>query len=178
VGLHVDLCEWDYGPEGWQPVYERVGEGRNDIEAEVIRQLDRFRELFGRDPTHLDSHQHVHRHEPARSVLAMLGGQLGVPVRDFTPDVAYRGDFYGQTGHGEPAPEAIELDSLVRLVAALPEGVSEVGCHPAVVPESASSYAVERVTELQVLCDPRVQHAIAAAGIELRSFAGLTSART
>ena len=142
-----------------------------DLEAEVTRQLQLFRELFGRDPTHLDSHQHRHRGEPLRSVLRNLGSRLGVPVRDLEPDVTYRGDFYGQTGRGEPLPAAIELAAFLRIVASLPDGVTELGCHPASEPETASSYAAERVAELYVLCDPRVREAVGAAGVELRSFA-------
>lgn len=178
VGLHVDLSEWEYGTDGWWARYERVGESAAEVEAEVVRQLERFRELFGRDPTHLDSHQHVHRQEPVRSVLAGIGAELGVPVRDLSPGVTYRGDFYGQTGRGEPLPDAIGIAALLALVASLPDGVTELGCHPARVPEIESSYAAERVAELAVLCDPRVRAAIADEGIELQSFAGLTSART
>ena len=40
----------------------------------------RFAALLGRDPTHLDSHQHVHRREPVRSVLLELGCRAGRPA--------------------------------------------------------------------------------------------------
>ncbi|HET7128705.1 MAG TPA: ChbG/HpnK family deacetylase [Gaiellaceae bacterium] len=171
VGLHIDLSEWEYDGRDWRPLYVRVEESGEEVEAEVTRQLQLFRELFGRDPTHLDSHQHRHRGEPLRSVLRNLGSRLGVPVRDLEPDVTYRGDFYGQTGRGEPLPAAIELAAFLRIVASLPDGVTELGCHPASEPETASSYAAERVAELHVLCDPRVREAVGAAGVELRSFA-------
>jgi len=98
---------------------------------------------------------------------------LAIPVRECTPGIVYRGDFYGQAAQGEPLPEAIAVESLLRLLKLLPEGVTELGCHPAIEPEHESSYAVERPRELETLCDPRVKAVMDAEGIELRSFADL-----
>lgn len=170
VGLHVDLSESVYRNGDWAPLYEVVTDDRSEVEAEVAAQLAQFISLFGRRPTHLDSHQHRHLEEPILSVLVEAGLRLGVPVRGCTPGITYRGDFYGQTGTGDPLPEAITLDALLRLLSSLPEGVSELGCHPAAEPETDSSYAAERVQELCVLCDPRVRAAVEAGGIEMRSF--------
>src|SRR4051794_21157272 len=62
LGLHVDLGEWSLCGADWQPVYEVVdSDNPGAVAAEVGRQLAAFRSLVGRDPTHLDSHQHVHR---------------------------------------------------------------------------------------------------------------------
>jgi predicted glycoside hydrolase/deacetylase ChbG (UPF0249 family) len=106
------------------------------------------------------------------------GSRLGVPVRGCTAVVAYRGDFYGQTGTGEPLPEAITVEALLGLLASLPPGVTELGCHPAVEPEEESTYSTERPRELEALCDPRVRAAVQAEEIELRSFAGLLGGST
>src|SRR5438105_15590886 len=57
LGLHVELGEWSYRGGEWR------GEGEVDpaaIETEVRAQLAEFRRLTDREPTHLDSHQHVH----------------------------------------------------------------------------------------------------------------------
>jgi chitin disaccharide deacetylase len=35
-----------------------------------------FRRLVGKVPTHIDSHQHVHRREPVRAVLIALARKL------------------------------------------------------------------------------------------------------
>jgi predicted glycoside hydrolase/deacetylase ChbG (UPF0249 family) len=174
VGLHVDLSEWVYRDGEWLPLYEVVvADDREAVEAEVAAQLARFVSLFGRQPTHLDSHQHRHAEEPVRSVVVEMGKRLGVPVRGCTPGIAYRGDFYGQTGTGDPLPDAITVEALLRLLSSLPEGISELGCHPAAEPEEGSAYASERPRELDALCDSRVRAAVEAEGIELRSFAGL-----
>jgi predicted glycoside hydrolase/deacetylase ChbG (UPF0249 family) len=176
VGLHVDLSEWTHRDGEWSATYEVVSDDRVAVSAEVEAQLARFSSLFRREPTHLDSHQHVHQGEPLRSIILEAGRKLGVPVRHFTPGIVYRGDFYGQTEEGEPLPDAIALDSMLRLLSTLPDGVTELGCHPASEPELDSSYAIERPEELRVLCDARVRAVVEAEGIELRSFADYASA--
>ena len=62
---------------------------------------------------------------------------------------------------------------LLALIAALLDGITELGCHPAIGPEGGSSYAEERPRELAVLCDPQARHAINAAGLRLISLAAL-----
>src|SRR5687767_8712154 len=65
IGLHLDLGEWAYRHNEWQPVYQVVDVGdAAAVWAEVRRQLATFQDMVGRDPTHLDSHQHVHLREP------------------------------------------------------------------------------------------------------------------
>jgi predicted glycoside hydrolase/deacetylase ChbG (UPF0249 family) len=175
VGLHVDLSEWVYHDGEWVPLYEVVvGEDRAAVEAEVAAQLASFVSLFGRQPTHLDSHQHRHLEEPIRSVVVETGRRLGVPVRSCAPGIEYRGDFYGQLGTGEPYPEAITVDALLGLLSSLPAGVTELGCHPAAEPEEGSSYSSERPLELEVLCDSRVRAAVKSEAIELVSFEELS----
>jgi predicted glycoside hydrolase/deacetylase ChbG (UPF0249 family) len=161
VGLHLDLGEWVYRDGAWREVYQR-----GPAAEELARQLDRFRALVGRDPTHLDSHQHVHEEEPVRSLLAQVGVDLGVAVRGLG-GVQYCGAFHGQSGRGEPYPEGIAVENLIDVLGGLAAGVVELGCHPGRDRELASPYRLERLTELEVLCDPRVRAAIDAAGIAL-----------
>ena len=175
VGLHVDLSEWVYHEGEWVQLYEVVvAEDRAAVEAEVAAQLASFVSLFARQPTHLDSHQHRHLEGPVRSVVVETGRRLGIPVRSCTPGIAYRGDFYGQSGRGDPNPKAITVDALLHLLSSLPEGVTELGCHPGTEPEEDSSYSSERPVELEVLCDPRVKAAVKSEGIELLSFGELS----
>ena len=174
VGLHLDLGEWHYVDGDWWPRYEVVDTAdATAVEAEVGAQLDAFGRLFDRDPSHLDSHQHVHRHEPVRSALRRVGERLGVPVRDFNRAVHYRGDFYGQDGRGWPVPDAITANSLIRLLEELPDGVTELGCHPGERgdQELQSTYHAERASEVATLCDARVRAAIDRLGIRLATFA-------
>jgi chitin disaccharide deacetylase len=171
VGLHLDLGEWVHDGLGWTPIYQVVAdESLAAVAAEFERQLDAFRSLMGHAPTHLDSHQHVHLAGTVRRVLVDAGAALGVPVRLCTPGVAHIGGFYGQTGTGEPLPDLISVDALLRLLGSLGPGISELGCHPSAEPELASAYADERPDELRVLCDPRVRAFLEREGIELCNF--------
>lgn len=168
IGLHVDLSDWGQRSGDGNVVYRISPDDAESIRAEVDAQLDRFRALFGRQPTHVDSHHHLHVEEPVRSILVALGRALGVPVRDCTSGIVYREEFYGRG--------AITRDAIVRLIDSLPPGIAEVGCHPAAEPEPGSAYSEERPLELAVLCDPEVRAALDARGIALRSFAGLAGA--
>ena len=76
--------------------------------------------------------------------------------------IRYEGGFYGQSGKGEPVPEAIAVESLIEDPATLPAGWTELGCHP------GSAWATNRPMgrsarrRCETLCDPRVREAIAA----------------
>ena len=174
LGLHVDLSEWTYRNESWTAAYEVVPvHDATAVRGEVDRQLAAYRDLMGRDPTHIDSHQHVHREEPGLSVLAEIAARLGVPLRHFSPAVRYRGDFYGQTATGDPYPEGLELSALIKFLIELSPGVTEMGCHPGKRDDVDSMYRSERAEEVKVLCDPRVRETIARERIQLCSFATL-----
>jgi predicted glycoside hydrolase/deacetylase ChbG (UPF0249 family) len=176
IGLHLDLGEWNYEEGEWTLAYSRCdAEDAEAVEVECRAQLDRFRALLGRDPTHLDSHQHVHESEPARRVVEALAAELGAPLRN--RGIRYEGGFYGQSGRGEPFAEGITPARLVELIRALPPGWSEIGCHPAAGPVPTSSYDAERRVELETLCDPAVRAALRDAGVELRSFVQAPSPR-
>jgi chitin disaccharide deacetylase len=172
VGLHIDLGEWVYGVDAWTARYERVDLlDRDAVVREVNRQVATFQNLVGAPPTHLDSHQHVHRSEPVAAAVQDMGERLGVPVRDQSPTVTYRGDFYGQTGKGEPYPDAITVEALVAVFESLRPGYTELGCHPGrTEPDLDTVYRDERQVEVDILCHPRVRQALASRAIELVSF--------
>lgn len=175
VGLHVDLGEWVCRDDQWTPIYEVVP--MNDdaaVRDEIRRQLDAFRQLLGRDPDHIDSHQHVHRDGAARAIVAEIGGELQVPVRHFTPAVRYCGDFYGQDRNGEPIPASISAEALIDIIGHLSAPATELCCHPGFV-DFETMYTQERQRELETLCHPRVRQALNEAGVELCSFADLRS---
>ena len=170
LGLHLDLGEWIRREGGWAAAYEVVDmSDPAAVAAELERQLGRFRSLTGGDPSHLDSHQHVHREEPVRSILGVRAKELRIPLRHHGR-VRYCGAFYGHDGDGGPLPDAIAPERLVRLVAGLPAGATELCCHPAAAPEPATGYGAERVRELESLCDERVRAAVVRAEVRLCTF--------
>jgi predicted glycoside hydrolase/deacetylase ChbG (UPF0249 family) len=171
VGLHLDLCEWRCINDEWQLAYEVVRcADAAAVAQELEQQRSRFRELVGRDPTHLDSHQHVHREEPVRSLLRHEAESLGVVLRDVDPRVRYCGTFYGQSDKGCPCPEAISVPALVAALEGLGDGTTELGCHPGDDETLDSVYRDERMIECETLCNPGIRCALERLGIELRSF--------
>ena len=170
IGLHLDFGQWDYEHGEWLQAYLRCDtDDRDAVEAESRAQLERFRALLGRGPTHLDSHQHVHESQPVAGVAEALAAELGVPLRNRA--VRYEGGFYGQSGKGEPFPEGIAPERLCELIRSLPPGWTEIGCHPAAGPVSTSSYDAERQIELRTLRDPAVRDLLNVTGVRLCSFA-------
>jgi predicted glycoside hydrolase/deacetylase ChbG (UPF0249 family) len=173
VGLHVDLGEWIYRDGEWLPLYEvaRLSDAAA-VEEVVSSQLTAFRRLVGRNPTHLDAHQHVHLREPARSMLLKVAREIGIPLRHLSPEICYCGDFYGQTTEGAPLPNAIGVSSLLAILAALPDGITELACHPGEeMNDLETMYQSERAREVKTLCDPRVRSAIRELDVDLCSFA-------
>lgn len=125
-------------------------------------QLDRFREMVGRDPTHLDSHKHAHETDPAFGAATEdLADELGVPLRN--RGIRYERRFYGRS--------SISPAHLIALIEALPPGWTEIGCHPAAGSVPTSSYDAERQIELATLRDPQVKNLLNVTGVRLCNFA-------
>lgn len=171
LGLHLDLGEWWYDGAEWREVYRVVDvEDAEAVREEVAAQIDGFRALTGRDPDHLDSHQHVHRRDPAHGAAVRAAAALGIPLREVTSGISYCGAFYGQGGQGEAYPEAITVDALVRLLRAVPVGTTEIGCHPGYDDGLTTMYRSEREVEIRALTDQRCRSTVGEADIELISF--------
>ena len=116
-----------------------------EITQELASQYLRFIELFGRKPTHLDSHHHVHMFPQIFPIVARFYGEeiseaLFLQVLD---DASHRGD-----------------RSL------------EVMCHPAFIDNTIrqSAYCFPRLTELDVLTSASLKGAIAQRGYRLGSY--------
>lgn len=166
VGLHLD----DQGVD----LNERA-----TISSEFAAQLDRFRQLIGADPTHVDSHHHAHAREDRIAAFSELAAPLGVPLRH-TGQVRYLGGFWGQTEEGATDLTRVSRESLLELIRTeVAQGLNEIGCHPALVTgDLVSSYLQERTTELETLTAPRLREQIEALGVELVSFARAQTSAT
>lgn len=172
VGLHVELRRWRVRRRPWSPVWsERALE--RIVARDVASQLERFRALVGRDPTHIDSHHHRHRAEGLRPIFMSVARELGVPLRHYDPQVRFCGEFYGHDGSGKPKPDAITPDALVALLADVSPGVTEFCSHPGYTEGLTIWYREERVQEVKTLCDLRVREALERLGITLISFGEL-----
>jgi chitin disaccharide deacetylase len=164
IGLHWDIVGED----------ER-GFDTHDWDAarrEFARQLERFRELMGRDPTHVDSHRHQHRRPELRPVFRELVEPLGIPLRD-DGRVHFVGDFYAQWEWGVSDPSKVGVEALVALIRArVHPGWTEISCHPGYADgDYQAMYLAERELEVRTLTDPRVREEIDAQEIRLVSYA-------
>jgi predicted glycoside hydrolase/deacetylase ChbG (UPF0249 family) len=141
---------------------------------ELRDQYLRFTDLTGRKPTHLDSHQHVHRHPMRRPLFEALANSEGLPLRD-RPPVVFKGGFYGQWEYGVSDPEKLSLAALQRILhEELREGIYEFCCHPGYFdPALEAVYHRDRELELRTLTDPALPAFLEREGIRLISYADL-----
>jgi predicted glycoside hydrolase/deacetylase ChbG (UPF0249 family) len=164
VGLH-----WDLDGVRSAPV------PRTDptaVRAELERQLALAVELLGRQPTHLDSHHHVHRAPEVETAAREIAARAGLPLRGLS-GVLYIGGFYAQWTPGVDELEHVGVDALIAILRdELGDAWSEIGCHPGYVEaDFRSSYRAGREAELATLTDPRVRAELDALGVRLASFA-------
>ena len=151
-----------------------------EVAAEVDEQFRRFVQIFGRKPTHLDSHHHSHRRPDVFDVVTAVARREGIPVRNAGGSMgealsrlgvrrndAFEEGFFDQ---------GVSVPNLVAIIEALREGSTELMCHPAhedAELAASSSYAAMRVRELAALCDPAVRSALERADVRLITFAEL-----
>jgi len=171
------------------------------VQAEWRVQIERFVAAAGRPPTHLDSHHHSsYFTEPLfRGMLELAreygagirlviaqggdGSMAGLPDKILAPIKVYAprllDEFKPRTPHVFYASfydKMATKDELLRLIAGLGPGTSELMCHPGYADPillAGSTYAHQRESELATLTDPEVRQAIKSRGIELISFAQL-----
>lgn len=154
----------------------------SEIRAEWVAQAERFEIFFERKPTHLDTHHHVHRHPRIFEVALDLAASLGIPLRALTPEMAkcIRGRQLPAVDQavGDVAPEAFwQAEYLLRFLCGLPQGVTELMCHPGYADAAlfVSSYCAQREDELRALCDSRVKNALAGYGVRCITYKDLAT---
>ena len=147
-----------------------------DVEREVQAQVERFHRIFGRTPTHLDTHHHVGLHAPVREVVLQQAGKLAIPVRsqNASARAAARGaglrtptHFFGDAG----APAYWTLERTRGHLRRLPPGVSEFMTHPGYFDDDLvySRYGRQRETEMIGL-GPEARATVEALGLRLCDF--------
>jgi len=169
VGLHVNftneaqrLLEFDDPPL---------------CRAALREQFQRFCDLLGRKPSHLDSHQHVHRRRPCAPSFVELAAEHAIPLRD-RPPVVFKGGFYGQWEYGVSEPGRVSYEALERILRnELTRGVYELACHPGYFDPGADYvYHRDREDELRTLTDPRSRRLLDELGVRAISYQELPEA--
>jgi predicted glycoside hydrolase/deacetylase ChbG (UPF0249 family) len=163
VGLHVNFTnEAERLVEFDDPEVCRVA---------LREQFDRYCELMGRKPTHLDSHQHIHRRRPCQPSFLELASEQDVHLRD-QPPVVFKGGFYGQWEYGVSDPGKVSFEALERILRnELTRGIYELACHPGYFdPMAHYVYHWDREDELRTLTDPRTPRLLAELGVRHISY--------
>ncbi|MBI4013402.1 MAG: ChbG/HpnK family deacetylase [Candidatus Rokubacteria bacterium] len=147
------------------------------VRRELEAQLEAFARRFGRPPTHLDSHHHVHRLTGVAEIVLDVALAARLPLRSqdpgFREGLRRRGartpDHFLGGDSVEPYWTAARL---LDTLAGLPVGVTELMCHPGRYDEALaySRYGKQRETELGALCDPEARATVERLGIRLGHF--------
>jgi predicted glycoside hydrolase/deacetylase ChbG (UPF0249 family) len=190
VGLHLNLtlglpcspadglrCLVDQGGRFRTDGHEQLSElDAAEVRRELGAQVERFRELTGRHPSHLDFHKHLHRRDDAMLEIGIeLARETGVPLRCVNEPMRERCRAAGCAttdhfiGDVRPAPYWT-LERLRSELAALPPGITEMMCHPGrdVGAIEGLWYLAERQTERETLISAEARELLD--GIELTSF--------
>lgn len=174
LGLHVDLGEWILKNDEWSALYEVVStDDLIKVSAELKNQLETFYRIHGKNPSHLDSHQHVHIHENIKSVFLEMAQKLNITLRKCSKNIKYCGDFYGQTSDSLPFHEGISVNNLKRIISTLPEGITELACHPGEDIEFETMYKIEREIEINSLCSKNIVETLLKSEVQLCTFEGI-----
>jgi predicted glycoside hydrolase/deacetylase ChbG (UPF0249 family) len=157
-------------------VPDSLGSARPDeLLAEARAQLRRFRELMGREPTHLDTRQHAHRRPHVLEVVLTLAWETGLPVRNVSREVheRLRREGIRTTDHvrSEFGGEAATLDALITFIGDLPFGTSELACRVS-LGDAAGEAAAGRAA-LDALTHREARQTLQAAGVRLIHFGDL-----
>jgi predicted glycoside hydrolase/deacetylase ChbG (UPF0249 family) len=165
------------------------------VKAEWRAQIEAYMRASGKKPTHLDSHHHSSYFSPAlfRTMLE-LAKEYGCPIRypllpnnadslEFSETTKHAGNLLKEFNPRRPDvffvnfyDETATKDNLLNIIKGVPEGTSELMCHPGYVDDAfarESIYNFQRERELEILTDPSIKEAIASQNIELISFADL-----
>lgn len=167
-------------------IWEMAEQGQLDldeIKRELESQYQRFIDIFGIEPTHLDSHHHVHMIPEIFPIVAAFASEKGIPLR-VDRDAAARDNIslagvrstqgFSSEFYGDAISESLLLECL-DASAQREEASLEVMCHPSFVDNTIlkSNYCYPRLAELEVLTSTALKYAIAERGYRLGTFRDL-----
>ncbi len=174
---------------------------RQQLAREIRAQFEAFR-ATGLALDHVNAHKHMHLHPTIARMIVAIGGEYGMramrvpdePVaalRRAFPEERYPRPLYrpwvaalrrrlvraglAVNDHvfGIAWSGGMVEDRLLRLMLHLPDGVSEIYCHPATAAGAGSEYGYRRRDELAALLSARVRARIAELGIAVTRYGDL-----
>lgn len=153
-----------------------------EVYLEYETQIKKFKKVFGRLPTHLDTHHQLHDEVFFMKVLSRLARAWKLPVRRsvlIAGKESVRGLSFARLkttdfleGNLDPSRHWRKT-TLLKALKTVSSGVTEIMCHPGYDDrslESISSFTSGRQTEYEALVDPAVKSRIRTLGIELTHY--------
>jgi chitin disaccharide deacetylase len=153
----------------------------DEIRREHQAQFERFVALAGTLPDHMDSHHGTtYKHPAAFEIMLKLAAEHNIPLR--SGQEALKNQSIATVYAAHPAPrwpdntyggffgDTATVETLLRDLPSLPDGVSEMICHPGYAHDVNEAYKEPRERELQALTDPQVREMLRRENIELVSF--------
>ena len=104
-------------------------------------------------PDHVDSHHNTHFLPRINTYITLFCQKNNIPVRGQTN--------YIESFYGIPSIKSLSIDNLINILRNLPEGISELVCHPGFAnTDLKSKYSRERELELKTLTSQEIIHEI------------------
>jgi len=140
-------------------------------------QIDKFIEITGHKPTHLDSHHHVHLLPWHLAVTKRLADEYDLPIRQREKVLNnYQYVHCNDEMYGNEAT----MDFLLRSLQEDDE-ILEIMCHPALLDQrlyDISSYHLPRMKELEILTSKQLKQFIEDNHIELINYSCIQKIKT
>ncbi|WP_068441326.1 chitin disaccharide deacetylase [Providencia heimbachae] len=151
-----------------------------EIEQELHQQYDHFVKIFGRKPSHIDSHHHVHMLSGIFPIAVRFAEEKGVTLRvdrqleKNWPPMSYcvrSTDYFSDEFYGDTITETLFLKILDASKNRGDQSI-EIMSHPAFIDNALlkSNYAYQRLTELEVLTSVELKQQILTRGFKLGSY--------
>jgi predicted glycoside hydrolase/deacetylase ChbG (UPF0249 family) len=188
IGLHFNLARFAPVASGFPATCLVSGEFSEPlagqlpaevVEQEALAQLDRLKAMMGRPATHVDVHKHLHRWPAVFDGLCAAAKIRGLPVRSIDEPmrkalrargIATPDGFIGEAGQ-EPY---WTLPRLRQAIESLPDGVTELMCHPGYSPSTIpSGYSLQREVELRTFVDPSAAALLKRGNLKVADFTAL-----
>ena len=184
VGLHFNLSEGSpIAPANWIPSLvnhkgefsNNLGWDESDVMTELKAQMHRLQSA-GINPTHIDSHGFIQKRMAVCRPMLILARTMNLPMRrtGWEPDARINSlpgvvDKFYSNVYFEADGKLLLLNNLHSV----PDGISELICHPGYVDEhlpKVSTWTEVREIERRVLADPEVLQTIRALKIRLINY--------
>ncbi|MCD6309467.1 MAG: chitin disaccharide deacetylase [Candidatus Eremiobacteraeota bacterium] len=151
-----------------------------ELELELTAQIEKAINL-GIEPSHLDSHHHIHSFPDYTDVYIRLAKKYGLPMRStsraMSEKIINAGVKTAQNFIGEFYDKGVTLENLLGLLSQIPEGETvELMCHPGEADNELrekSSYSEKREKELDILTTDGLEERLKEMGFQLITYRDL-----